>query len=127
MIRLPYDWRTPLGCTMAFIHQFISFSYLLHCCTIVVTFLIGSCAILQTFTADMKSHLKALNHKRTTKGQLEIISEFVEFHATVKQLSVHLNIISNEQKIKSFHFSGLFMILSIILQSLSRPTICGVS
>lgn len=117
-----------INCVMAFVHQFMSFFYLLHCCAIIVSFLIGSCGLLLTFIKDMENHLSVLNHRKKSNEQIETIVEFVDFHSTVKQFSefsYNQNAPETRENKRGNSVSGMFDILWTILQSLSRRTMCG--
>lgn len=88
--RLPFEWRTPFGYLIACSIQFpcVYFHMMVAACSL--NFLIGSCRILMSFAKDIKNDLYFLNKNSETnlnRVQLKVkLSEFIEFHAKIKQL-----------------------------------------
>lgn len=102
---MPFDWKTPICYFIVFVTQFVSFYFLLYCCTCIISFLIGSCWILISFTEDMKTQLGSL---KQTNGHLEnqkILSEFIESHAKAKQLNLIFHHKCTKPKLKLIIFS----------------------
>lgn len=91
---MPFDWKDPQLYLVA-IGIIFSCSYcILLTSASMICYVVGSCSTLLAFLNDLKQKLNTLN--ATGEGFLtwnhmelkEKVSEFVKFHATVKELSI---------------------------------------
>lgn len=96
--RLPFDWRNPLGYTIAFIFQFILSMDLLITILSLTIYAIGTCLILMSLAEDIKCDLNSVKmnarHKKHSGNRLQMFVEFshlIQFHSSSKQLSTNLN------------------------------------
>lgn len=91
LTRLPFNWRTPFGYLIAFSIQYVTVHNMAQIFACYVNFFFGLYQMLMSLVEDIKSELTILcepadtnNHPIDVKQKL---SEFIEFHSEVKQLS----------------------------------------
>lgn len=91
-LRLPYDWKTPLGYSLAMLEQ--SIAAYSSCASVVSmgSFFIGCCWLIISFVKDITNELNLLNDNATS-GQSDgkLLMDFIKVvkrHANVKQLSI---------------------------------------
>lgn len=87
-IRFPFDWRNPLGYLMACTSEYIGLITVARVGLQIIIFLSGSCWLLISMAHDIKCELRTIADIMKTKHTLSNeLSEFIEFHSNVIQLS----------------------------------------
>lgn len=89
-IRLPFNWKTPIGYFIASIFFAGAIFCLLFGIIPVVCLFIGSCWLFICFAKDMTNELSNLNAIARAKNQRELEERFakvIKMHVNVKQLS----------------------------------------
>lgn len=128
---MPFDWKNPICYFIVFVTQFVSFYFLLYCCTCIISFLIGSCLILISFTEDMKTQLGSLKQTNGRLENLKILSEFIESHAKAKQLNLIFHHECTKPKLKLTIFSRFVYdfidYFSIVITAYYVWSICTIS
>lgn len=94
-IRLPSEWKTPVGYSIVLSIEFTGAYYINHIAACYISTLIASCYIIFNFCDDIKNEIHAFdNGIKFGENNVELmkrVSDFVEFHAAVKQLSDDTN------------------------------------
>lgn len=90
--RLPFNWKTPLGYSMAMIIFAEATYYLLFCGVLMVCLLVGCSGITQTIVRDISNDVAAFNvsKKQWNQNRMELntkFNHFIDNYATAKQLS----------------------------------------
>lgn len=94
-LRFPFDWRNPIGYLVALTLQYtanVRFFKLVAC--LVATGL-GAFSFELSMTTHVKTDLKLINESAKMKenrlSTLKRLSEFIEFHSRLKELSILTN------------------------------------
>lgn len=90
--RLPFDWETPLGYTVAFLIQSAAIFSILVGAVAAVCHLIGSCWMIVAFVEDISSELSTLNADEeescpNEREWKERVNNIIRLHSHVKGLS----------------------------------------
>lgn len=125
---MPFNWKTPVGYAVAYLMQFTTWMYLLILCSCIMSFLAGICWLLITFVKDINIELNNINKLAKLKSNhIKLtgkLRDFVQFHCTVKELSILFykkNIFIEERKdfflsMNTFHFFFIHSDLPMIFR-----------
>ena len=103
-VRMPFDWKTPIGYATTTAIQLGTWIFLLSSCSCILAFMGGVCWLLIAFAEDIRKDIQNLNEERSNNAVLKTkLKNVIEFHYTTKQLSVNLKI-SNENEINETSF-----------------------
>lgn len=90
-MRLPYDWKTPTGYLMALFIQYLMtiYPYQFIGCFLLLAF--GAFMIANALVESLKHELHSIDQmasdKKSQKNMYKTLSEFIQAHASAKQLS----------------------------------------
>lgn len=90
-IRLPFDWKNPMGYMCASAIQFMVYVCMFSLMASLLSVGIGAFLFAVRATNDITANLKLINESTKTKQNLKnvpkYISDFVQYHGDVKELS----------------------------------------
>lgn len=87
-VRMPFDWRTPIGYAISMTFLSGTWIFLLISCSCILTFLGGVCCLLIALAEDLNQDIQNLNEERSNNAVLKTkFNDIIEFHCTAKQLS----------------------------------------
>lgn len=90
--RLPFNWKTPLGYSIAFCAQSVTVFYTCFSVSSVVSFLIGSCWMLTTIVEDIANDFSFLNERQSQDEKRKSIKRhflnIVQLYSDANQLSL---------------------------------------
>lgn len=90
-VRLPFDWRTPLGYLFAELFEVVAYASVVLCVTTIFCIYGGCCWVFVTFIQDIADDLKLLSvggaSNRHQKKRQERFRETIRLHSDVKELS----------------------------------------
>lgn len=94
-LRLPFNWKSPVGYFVALLMQCIEILYMTSAGVPVLCFLFQSCQLMEAFVQDISEGISHLDINRSTpnsayESQSQVAASFVDFInniSTVKQLS----------------------------------------
>lgn len=102
---LPFDWRIPVRYLGVFIVQVATIFYAAAFCMCLMGILVGLCLFLMTFVENMKFHLILMNTISDSSSisvksfgelkQIQRLSDAIQFHSLVKELSQKTQIFRN--------------------------------
>lgn len=91
--RFPFDWRNPLGFFIAISIQYTVATHLLAICACVMNLAVGSFLYAIGLCDFIKGYLLSINQNARARADpsilLEQLTEFLEMHSSLKQLSEH--------------------------------------
>lgn len=88
-VRMPFDWKTPVGYAITMATQFGTWIFLLSSCSCILSFLVGVCWLFIALAEDIRKDIQNLNEERSNNAVLKTkLNDIIEFHCTAKQLSV---------------------------------------
>lgn len=89
--RYPFDWKTPIGYTLAATLQYTAVSVILFATSSTVVIQMGVISMLISMTKDIKHDLHAINKKSKIKDHqpdiLHHFTELIQYHSDAKLLS----------------------------------------
>lgn len=90
-VRLPFNWKTPLGYLVVQLSEAMSFLSIVSCLISTLCFYAGSCWLIIAFGKDIANDLDLLNvggaSNRNRKLTRERFGKIIQIHMDVKQLS----------------------------------------
>lgn len=96
-IRLPFNWKTPLGYLIAQLAQTLAAYFTLVCLASVLCFLVGSCWLFITFIEDITQNLFVWNNDKTAnrnhEDRLKCYCNIIQSYVDVNQLSTEENLV----------------------------------
>lgn len=88
-IRMPFDWKTPLGYPLAWIFQLAGGCSTFSMAILFVGFMVGSCWLFTFVADDITEDLKAFNSaEATNENRVEKLKRFydiIEIYSDAKQ------------------------------------------
>lgn len=83
---MPFDYRNLIGYFIVYAFGSLSVFYILELSAAVVTFIIGSCLLLTSFTKDIKQMIVALSKYESNSMEVrQKLTEIVQFHVNAKK------------------------------------------
>lgn len=133
--RFPFDWRTPIGYSVAFSIQYIWVLVVVCSATFHSIFLMESFLMLIALIRGVKEDLHTIDKIAETNGNasdtFNRLSQQIQFHSNAKQLSnnpIFFSIYSqiNSKNFYNLHFVDSLMNLRILMNSSLCFNSCGV-
>lgn len=88
-IRLPFDWKTPLGYLLVSVAQLGSSYFVIQIAILLMAFFVTSCWTLTTTIDDIKEQINNLNEIARSKGNVKSLKgklcEFITFDVNARQ------------------------------------------
>lgn len=132
-IRLPFNWKTPLGYLIALLALALAAYFTLVCATSNLCLLGGSCRLFISFIDDISQDLSVLNkfksENRCGKDVLKCYCNIIQTYEDVKQLSAYFDsCFSSEPSyyLVVLWFLGLSMTSMCSANILSSFLFCGL-
>lgn len=115
ILRIPFDWKTPIGYLTAVVYQYVMTRFSFVFIAGAVSIGISEFLFAVTVTDDIKCILESFNKdaksKNTRLKTLQHLSNYIQIHSTLKQLSCDSLI--NLSMIHNFYVSGLYSFLDL--------------